>query len=133
MALQKRGRQGWKNQLEGMNIARETGGEVCACIGGPVDQEEIEIISSYLSEAFGPKNPIEQLPLNVNNAPRAALLRLPGIGQTEVQRVIEYRQRRMFQSKQDIEKLLGREKFQKIEEFVDVKDSNFRSEGLLPM
>ena len=133
LALQRRSRQGWRDQLKGMNIARETGGELCACIGGPVDEEEVEILSSYLSEAFGPKNPIEQLPLNVNNASVAALLRLPGLGPLDAQKLIEHPKRGGFKSKQEIEKVLGVEIFQKIEDFVDVKDSNFRYEGLLPM
>ncbi len=133
LALQRRSRQGWRDALEGMNVARMTGGELCACIGGPIEKDEIDILSSYLSEAFGPKNPIDQLPLNVNTASLGAMQRLPGIEPGDARKIEEFRKRANFKTKQEIEKLLGREKFQRIEDFIDVRDSNFRTEGLLPM
>ena len=131
--INKRSRQGWKEQLQAMNAARETGGELCYCIGGPLNEEEIEILSSYLGEAFGPQNPINQLPLNINTAPERALLRLPGLTRADVQKLLDLRRRAPFKDTSQLEKLLGREKFHRIETFIDTKDSNFRSEGLLPM
>ena len=133
LALQKRSRPSWRDFLEGMNLARATGGEVCACIGGPIDKDEIDIISSYLSEAFGPKNPIDQLPLNMNTASLGAILRLPGLTKADAETLLNYRKRSAFKNKREIEKVLGSEKFRQIEEFNDIKDSNFRSDGFLPM
>ena len=133
LMINNRSRQGWKDQLQAMNAARETGGELCACIGGPLNQEEIEILSSYLGEAFGPQNPINQLPLNLNTASERALLRLPGLTRSDVQKLLDSRQRTAIKDKSQVEKLLGHEKFGRIQDFIDFKDSNFRSEGLLPM
>lgn len=107
--------------------------EVCACLSGPLPDDEIAIISSYLGEAFGPQGSFEQLPLNVNTASERSLLRLPGLTRNEVQKLLETRRRAPFRTKRQIEKILGPAKFRAIEDFVDVHDSNLRSDGMLPM
>lgn len=76
---------------------------------------------------------MNQLPLNINTASERALLRLPGLARSDVQKLLDSRRRTPFQTKMQIEKVLGREKFSRIDDFVDGKDSNFRTEGVLPM
>ena len=133
LILQKRTRAGWRDSLLGMNSARDTGGELCACLGGPISDDEIELLSSYLSEAFGPKNPIDQLPLNVNTASRNALLRVPGLGALDVQEIIVRRKRAPLRTMHDLENLLGIDKVRQLEKFLDIKDSMFRGDGMLTM
>jgi hypothetical protein len=133
LALQKKSAARWRGFLLAMNTAATTSGELCACTGGGLDDEEIEILTAYLSQAFGPSNPIDQLPLNLNTATAAAMARLPGLESRDVQKLIASRARAPFRNRREIEQLLGTGKFRRIGAFVDVKDSLFRVEAVLPM
>jgi hypothetical protein len=133
LVLQRRTAKMWRDFLLGMNSARATGGELCACIGGPLDETEIALLTEYLSAAFNRDNPIDQLPLNVNTASPRALARLPGLSEADIRKLVEHRARAAFVSKEEIRRVLGASTFQPIAEFIDVKDSMFRADGLLPM
>lgn len=133
LVLQRRSPKMWRDFLLGMNAARAMGGELCACIGGPLDKDEIALITDYLSGAFPRDNPIDQLPLNVNTASSAALGRLPGLSQEDVRRLLTYRGVKKFVKKDEIERVLGWKAYRPISNFIDVKDSLFRADGLLPM
>lgn len=133
LVLQRRTTKMWRDFLLGMNAARRTPSELCACIGGPLDDTELALVTQYLSTAFNKDNPIDQLPLNVNTASAAALARLPGLTDADVQRLVARRLQRPFASKDDIARLLGATTFQSITHFIDVKDSPFRADGMLPM
>jgi hypothetical protein len=133
LVLQRRGPGMWRDFLLRMNAARAMGGEICSCIGGPLDETEIQVIASYLAGAFGRSNPIDQLPLNVNTAAEAALARLPGLAERDVRALVQRRARAPFTTKEDVARLLGAATFKAIADFIDVKDSIFRREGLVPM
>lgn len=119
----------WRGFLLSMNTASTTSGELCACTGGPLDPQEVEILTRYLSGAFGPTNPIDQLPLNMNTASPAAIARLPGLVEQDVLRVVAVRTSRPFGTRDDVERVLGRRKYRALAAFVDVKDSSFRLES----
>ncbi len=133
LVIQRRTRAQWHEHLVGMNSARENAGELCACIGGPLDEEDIRILADYLGEASGPKNPVDQLPLNVNTAPVGALARLPGLTDADVQSIVVHRLRAPFRSKREIERVLGSGKFAALDGLIDVKDSIFNLQGIIPM
>jgi hypothetical protein len=133
LMIQKRSRSQWRLLLENINTARESGSELCACRGGPLSDDDIESISSYMGEAFGANNPIESLPINVNRAPLKALLLLPGMDKAAAEKLMQIRRAKMFVSKGELEKILGRERYLKMEPYFDVRESNFRLDGFLPM
>ena len=96
LMIQKRSGAQWRLFLEEMNAARQSGSDLCACRGGPLDAVEMDIISSYMGEAFGSRNAIRELPINVNAASLQALLLLPGIGRADAEKLIKYRRNRPF-------------------------------------
>jgi hypothetical protein len=132
LVLQKRSAARWHDFLVGLNTTVTTGGELCACVGGPLDDGEIETLTRYLSRAFGPTNPVDQLPLNLNTATAAAMARLPMLTADDVQRLIEARSRKPLVTRSEIQRVVGAVKFARISTFVDVKDSLFELESAVP-
>ncbi len=133
LVLQHRTTQAWRDHLLGARTAREISAELCFCLGAFLDDEEVDIVSIYLGKVSGKDNPIDQLPLNVNTASEAALRRIPGLTARDVQRLIDLRAKGPVTSKDEVATALGPKTFQRVEDFLDVKDSIFRSEGLIPM
>ncbi len=133
VAVQKRTERGWRLLLVGMGTARETDGDWCLCTGGPLDDHDVDVLADYLGRAFNPQNPIDQLPLNVNTASAEALARLPGLGAPDVRKLVAARAAAPLTSRTQVRRLLGERTFRQMGDFVDVQDSLFRFENMLPM
>jgi competence ComEA-like helix-hairpin-helix protein len=58
----------------------------------PVDPQDTPILVAYLADHFGEKNPIDQLPLDINSASTEALARLPGVNAEMARAIVEARQ-----------------------------------------
>lgn len=61
--------------------------------------------------------------ININNASRVQLMRLPGIGEKTADKIIEYRKSNPFQRIEDIKKVhgIGEKKFEKMKDLIDIK------------
>lgn len=80
---QKKTRAEWNNTVHNMISMHQAA----------VDKEDLQAIVDYLSMHFGPTNPIEQLPMNINSSPAEALERLPGISPETARAIVESRKR----------------------------------------
>ncbi|HXG68626.1 MAG TPA: helix-hairpin-helix domain-containing protein [Blastocatellia bacterium] len=78
---QKKTRTAWRTSIQKMVTEYKA----------PVDKEAFPILVSYLAEHFGDGNPIDKLPMNVNQASAEALARLPGITKEIATAIIECR------------------------------------------
>jgi hypothetical protein len=88
--------------------------------GAPIyRRQEIEIVTKYLTEHFGPTVPLVRFPLNVNTATPEQLLRLPQMSEKEVREIIQLRERAGgFRDMMDIEEVVGQEKFDLVRYFI---------------
>ncbi|NNE38498.1 MAG: hypothetical protein HKN08_09350 [Gammaproteobacteria bacterium] len=59
-------------------------------VGGMVSDEQFDLIVGYLTDHFGPENPIREYPLNINMLSKTVLLRLPGINETVADELLNY-------------------------------------------
>jgi len=60
--------------------------------------------------------------ININTADQQTLMKVPGIGKSISQRIIEYRNNQPFQSIEDIKKVpgIGNKKFENLKEFIEI-------------
>jgi len=58
----------------------------------PISEEEVEVISSYLEKHAGPKNPIKEIPMDINTVSREALARLSFLSNEDGQRIMQFRE-----------------------------------------
>lgn len=75
---------------------------------------------------YFPKSSKKELPSNkidLNNASKVELMKLPGVGEKTALKIIEYRNNRKFRTIEDIKNIkgIGEKKFEKIKQFIYVK------------
>ncbi len=60
--------------------------------------------------------------ININTASKNELMRLPWVGEKTAEKIIEYREKKSFESPEDIKKIkgIGDKKFEKMEEFIEI-------------
>lgn len=74
----------------------------------PVDKEDMPILIEYLAKNFGDKNPIEQLPMNLNTSSAEAIARLPGLTPELAKAIVESREAKgQFASVEDLKRVKG--------------------------
>jgi competence ComEA-like helix-hairpin-helix protein len=74
----------------------------------PVDKEDMPILIEYLAKNFGDKNPIEQLPMNINTSSAEAIARVPGLTPELAKAVVESREAKgPFASVEDLKRVKG--------------------------
>jgi len=74
----------------------------------PVDKEDMPILIEYLAKNFGDKNPIEQLPMNINTSSAEAISRVPGLTPELAKAVVESREAKgPFASVEDLKRVKG--------------------------
>jgi len=79
---QKKSSSNWRTTVQKMISAYQA----------PVDKEDVQPLIDYLSKNFGEKNPIEQLPMNLNTSSAEALARLPGLTPELAGAIVESRE-----------------------------------------
>jgi len=83
-----------------------------------ISDEDIEIISHYLSQHFGPSVPKLELPVKVNSAPTEVLRLLPGITEENAEKLLEARKQGKINDLNKLEAILGKEKTDKIKQLI---------------
>jgi len=74
----------------------------------PVDKDDMPILIEYLAKNFGDKNPIEQLPMNLNTSSAEAIARLPGLTPELAKAIVESRESKgPFASVEDLKRVNG--------------------------
>lgn len=113
--MQKKTRSNWNQTVQKMIHSYQA----------PVDDQDFQMIVSYLSKNFGETNPIEQLPMNINTASPEALARLPGISSEMALAIVECRQTKgPFASVDDLSRIQGIEKttLDRIKPYITIKN-----------
>ena len=81
-------------------------GRMAGDFGANVPEEEIEPIADYLARHAGENNPVTEVPMDINTVAESGLRRLRFLSNLDVNRILQYRLSRKFQSIADVEKLL---------------------------
>ena len=113
--VQKKSRVAWRTSVQKMVSEYKA----------PVDKGDLPVLVAYLSANFGEKNPIDQLPMNINTSPAAALARLPGVSAAAAGAIVESRTREgAFASVEDLLRVkdVDRSTFDKIKRYLKTKD-----------
>jgi competence ComEA-like helix-hairpin-helix protein len=82
--IQKKSRANWATTVQKMVSAYQA----------PLDKDDSPGLIAYLAKNFGEDNPLDQLPVNVNECSAEALARLPGIDGEQAKTIVEDRQAR---------------------------------------
>jgi competence ComEA-like helix-hairpin-helix protein len=112
---QKKSKVAWRSSLQKMVSEYKA----------PVDRQDFPVLVAYLSANFGDKNPITQLPMNINTSPAESLARLPGIGAAAAAAIVESRNSAgAFASVEDLLRVKGIDvtTLNKIKSYVTTKD-----------
>jgi competence ComEA-like helix-hairpin-helix protein len=113
--VQKKSRVAWRTSVQKMVSEYKA----------PVNKEDLQILVAYLSANFGDKNPIEQLPVNINRSSAGALARVPGVSASAARAIVESRAREgAFASVEDLLRVkdIDRATFDKIRRYLKAKD-----------
>jgi competence ComEA-like helix-hairpin-helix protein len=112
---QKKSKVGWRTSVQKMVSEYQA----------PVDRDDFPILVAYLSANFGDKNPIEQLPMNINRSSAESLARVPGISADVAAAIVESRTSRgAFASIEDLLRVKGldMDTFDRIKQYLTTKD-----------
>jgi competence ComEA-like helix-hairpin-helix protein len=113
--VQKKSRVAWRTSVQKMVSEYKA----------PVDKQDLPVLVAYLSANFGEKNPIDQLPMNINTSSAAALARLPGVSAAAAGAIVESRAREgAFASVEDLLRVkdVDTATFDKIKRYLKTKD-----------
>jgi hypothetical protein len=103
---------GWKDTVERMVYSN----------AAPVPEEEIEVISKYLAQYFGPDVPKLQLPVPVNSAPKEILLLLPGLKEEDVGKILTRRKTETISDLSKLEAVVGKGKADRIKTVISFSE-----------
>jgi len=103
---------GWQETVERMVFSHEA----------PLPEEDIEVVSKYLAQHFGPSTPKLELPVRVNNASKEVLALLPGLSEKDAQQILESREKIKIKDVLALEAVLGKDKAAKIKEFLNFSE-----------
>lgn len=99
---------GWKDIAEKMVYS----------YSAPITPEDVDTISHYLAQHFGPNVPKLELPVKVNSAPKELLQLLPGITPENADKLLEARKGEKISDLGKLEAILGKEKADKMKSLV---------------
>ena len=109
------------------NILSDTANSDSLVAWNPLSDGDIAADSMIASSAAsrsssGKKQPPSE-PININTAPKAELMRLPGVGEKTAEGIMEYRHGQKFNTPADIMKVkgIGQKKYDKMRQFLKVK------------
>jgi competence ComEA-like helix-hairpin-helix protein len=112
---QKKSSSNWRSTVQKMISAYQA----------PVDKEDVQPVIDYLSKNFGEKNPIDQLPMNLNTSSAEALARLPGLTPELARAIVEDREASgAFASVEDLLRVkgIGATALNRIKAYLKTKD-----------
>lgn len=98
MIIQKKTASGWRTSVQTM----------VSMYKAPLDNEDVPVLTEYLSRHFGKTNPIEQLPMDINSSSAESLARLPGISSDIARAIVDTRERKgPFESIEELARVEG--------------------------
>lgn len=112
------------NSLDSLAAIQQTSYIGTDIHGNPID--ELKQGDTLLeSESAYPTSTKKELPtkkININTAGRTELMKLPGIGETTANRIIEYRSKKLFYRIDDIKNVkgIGDKKFESLRQYITV-------------
>ena len=93
--------------------------KIQSMVQGSLSEDQIKIISGYLARNFGADNPLFEMPIDVNKASAAQLMRLPGLDARDVAAIIEQRDKLgKFSSVEEVKLVIGIAKWNDAENFL---------------
>lgn len=93
--------------------------------GNPIQELAVGDTLVTKESAF-PQNTKKGIPdsvININTASKVQLMKLPGIGESTADKIIEFRKNSLFDKPEDIMKVkgIGQKKFEKMKPYIDTK------------
>ena len=96
--------------------------KIQSMVQGSLSEDQIELISGYLARNFGPDNPLSAIPIEVNKASAAQLMRLPGVDAHDAAAIIEQREKLgKFVSIDQLEPIIGAAKWNEAAQFLSAE------------
>ena len=110
VALRREDESGWQSLLRLMNSR-----------GASLYEEDMAIIAGYLAEHFGPKQPLLEIPLDLNKASLEQLALFPQLTKEDAAKIVEVGKKKGFKDIADLKQVLSDEKISKIKPFIVVR------------
>ena len=110
VALRREDESSWQSLLRSMNSR-----------GASLYEEDIAIMSGYLAEYFGPKQPLLEIPLDLNKASLEQLALFPQLTKEEADKILEVGKKKGFKDIADLRQVLSDEKISKIKPFIVIR------------
>jgi type II secretory pathway component PulK len=99
---------GWKDTANRMVFSN----------GAAISEQDVDIISHYLAQHFGPNVPVIELPVNVNSSSKELLQLLPGMTSENVEKVLAARNQANIKDFSQLEAILGKENVDKLKQLI---------------
>ncbi len=104
------------HSLENVVLGRRSNDEWFGTTGRMMDEfsawipaEEMDLVAEYLGRVAGEDNPLEKIPMDLNEAPGEALARLSFLSAGQIEDLVESRKSKPFESMEAVEALLKME------------------------
>ena len=110
LVLRREDESGWRSLIRSMSSR-----------GANFYDEDIAIIAGYLAEYFGPKQPLLEIPLDLNKASLEQLALFPQLTKEDAAKIVEVGKKKGFKDIADLKQVLSDEKISKIKPFIVVR------------